>query len=185
MALAAPKLMTFEEFAALNDEGRYELVNGRLEELPVSTPRHSWSEGKIQVMLDPYLEEHEPDAFWGVELDIPTLPYYGRRPDFAYYSAAHCRDRIDWGANRVLGVPTLVAEVLSEDDPGRDLVVKRREYAQVGVEHYWILDPRRKTVLALRSRNGVYETVGEFAGDDVMTSELFPGLEIPLRRLFR
>src|SRR5438046_2465645 len=128
MAEAPPKLLTFREFAHLNSEGRYELVNGQLEELVSPKPRHCWTGGRIFRELDPYLEAHDPDGYWGVELDIPTIPFFGRRPDFAYYTTEDAARGIDMEGNEVLGVPTLVVEVLSPDDETRDLVTKREEY---------------------------------------------------------
>jgi Uma2 family endonuclease len=184
MAQPATKRLTFEQFQEMDLDGRYELVDGELEELVPPRPFHSWTGTRIASELDRYLEAHEPDAFWGVELDIPTIPFFGRRPDFAYYSTADAA-RIDLAANRVLGVPTLVVEVVSEDDEERDTVTKREEYARAGIEHYWIVDPQRRTVLTLVLRGTAYEVAGEFSGEDVLTSTLFPGLALPLARLFR
>jgi len=185
MAEAPPKVLTFEEFAALGLNGPFELVNGRLEELVPFSPLHGWTGGRIFALLDPYLEAHDPDGYWGVELDIPTVPFHGRRPDFVYYSAQDAARRIDLVADRATGVPTLAVEILSEEDAERDLVTKRREYAEAGILHYWILDPKRRSVTTLVLRGDEYQVAAEFSGDAVLTSELFPGLEIPLRRLFR
>jgi Uma2 family endonuclease len=184
MAEPATKRLTFEEFQEMDLDGRYELVDGELEELVPPRPFHSWTGGRLPLELGRYLDEHEPDAFWGVELDIPTIPFFGRRPDFAYYSTVDAA-RIDLAANRVLGVPTLVVEVVSEDDEERDTVTKREEYARAGIQHYWIVDPQRRTVLTLVLRATSYEVAGEFSGPDVLTSALFPGLALPLARLFR
>src|SRR4051794_23571352 len=184
MALPSTKRLTFEQFQEMNLDGGYGLVDGELEELVPPRPFHSWTGGRICSDLDRYLEANEPDGFWGVELDIPTIPFFGRRPDFAYYSAEDAV-RIDLVANRVLGVPTLVVEVVSEDDEERDTVTKREEYARCGIRHYWILDPQRRTALTLALREGQYEVVGKFSGEEVLTSELFPGLAIPLSRSFR
>src|SRR6266581_4733156 len=169
MAQPATKRLTFEEFQEMNLDGRYELVDGQLEELVPPRPFHSWSETRISSELDRYLEVHEPDAFWGVELDIPTIPFFGRRPDFAYYSTVDAA-RIDLAANRVLGVPTLVVEVVSEGDEERDTVTKRQEYARAGIQHYWIVDPQRRAVLILMRRGTAYEVADEFSGDEVLTS---------------
>jgi Uma2 family endonuclease len=184
MAESATRLLTFDEFVDLDLEGRYELVNGQLEELVPPRPLHGWTGVRIPMELGNYLDEHEPEAYYGVELDIPTIPYFGRRPDFAYYATADAT-RIDLDANRVLGVPTLVVEVLSEEDEERDTVTKRKEYALAGIAHYWIADPRRRTVRTLALQGSEYAVAGEFAGKDVLTSALFPGLAIPLKRLFR
>jgi Uma2 family endonuclease len=184
MTQPATQRLTFEEFEELNLNGRYELVDGRLEELVPPRPLHGWTGVRLPAELDRYLGENEPDAFWGVELDIPTIPFFGRRPDFAYYSTADAA-RIDLKRNRVLGVPTLVVEILSEEDEERDMVTKRDEYARAEIAHYWIVDPRQRTVLTLILRDDSYEVAREFSGDDLLTSDLFPGLEIPLSRLFR
>ncbi len=184
MVQSATKRLTFEEFQELDLDGRFELVNGQLEELVPPRPFHSWTGAALPLELGQYLRAHEPEAFWGVELDIPTIPFFGRRPDFAYYSTADAA-RIDLQANRVLGVPTLVVEIVSEDDEERDTVTKREEYARCGIQHYWILDPHQRTALTLALRDAQYEVVGEFSSQGVLTSELFPGLAIPLSRLFR
>ena len=185
MAETAEKLLTFEEFARLNSEGRYELVNGRLEELVPPMPSHGWSGGRIFRLLDEYLEIHDPDGYLGVEVDIPTLPFHGRRPDLVYYSGPVAAQRVDLEADLVTGVPTLAVEVVSPDDEARDTVTKRREYAQVGIPHYWILTPHARTAVTLVLREDRYEVAGSFSGDDTLKSELFPGLDIPLSRLFR
>lgn len=184
MAQTTTQRLTFEAFQGMDLDGRYELVDGHLEELVPPRPLHGWSEGRVFAEFDRYLEVEEPEAFWGVELDIPTIPFFGRRPDFAYYSTADAA-RIDLVANRVLGVPTLVVEVVSEDDEERDTVTKREEYARAGIQHYWIVDPQRRTVLALVLQDTAYAVAGEFSGDAILTSALFPGLELPLARLFR
>jgi len=185
MAGLAEKLLTFEEFALLRLDGPHELVDGRLEKLVRFSPLHSWTSGRIFRELDPYLEARQPGAFWGVELDVPTLPLHGRRPDFVYYSPDDAARHLDFAAERATGAPTLVVEVLSRDDETRDLVTKREEYARAGIAHYWILDPQRRTALTLVLRDGQYEVAGEFSGADTLTRELFPGLAVPLARLFR
>ena len=184
MTQSATQRLTFEEFQEIDLNGRYELVDGELEELVPPRPFHSWTGTRISSELDRYLEANESGAFWGVELDIPTIPFFGRQPDFAYYSTGDAT-RIDLAANRVLGVPTLVAEVVSEEDEARDTVTKREEYARAGIRHYWIVDPQRRTVLTLVLRGTTYEVAGEFSADEVLTSSLFPGLALPLARLFR
>jgi len=185
MAETAVRPLTFEEFVRLDLPGRFELVNGRPEELVSPKPLHAWTGSRIAALLDPYLEQHDPNGYWGVELDIPTIPYHGRRPDFVYYSAADAAQGIDLQKNQVLGIPTLVVEVLSDDDRQRDQVTKREEYAKAGIPHYWLLDPQGRSVRALALQEGRYEAVAEFSGEETLMTPLFPGLQIPLKRLFR
>lgn len=185
MAEIAIQPMTFEEFVALGAEGRYELVAGRREELVSPGLKHGGTIIRLGRMLDAFLEEYDPEGFWGNEFDIPTLPYFGRRPDVAYYSAAAAAASLDIDAERIRGVPTLVVEVVSPDDEKRDLVTKRHEYARVGIKQYWILHPKRRTATILVLQDGEYAVERDFSGDETLTASLFPGLEIPLRRIFR
>ena len=43
-----------------------------------------------------------------------------------------------------------VVEVVSPDDPERDLVHKRRDYAEAAVPEYWIVDPETETITVLK-----------------------------------
>lgn len=185
MSQAAEKFLTFDDLIAANTDGRYELVDGRLEELVSPRPSHSWSELQIAMLVGRYLDAHEPGAFYGVELDIPTLPHFGRRPDFAYHSAEQARRGIDRERDLVTGSPTLVVEVVSPGDQERDTVIKPAEYARTGIPHYWIFDPANSTATLLELKGRTCEMVGEFHRDETVTTSLFPGLEIPLTKVFR
>ena len=69
-----------------------------------------------------------------------------REPDLLFLADANDPRRQDayWtGAD-------LVIEVVSRDDPQRDLVTKRSEYAQAGIPEYWIVDPQTATITVLR-----------------------------------
>ncbi len=185
MSQVAQRPLTFEEFTTVNTENRFELVDGRLEELVAARPLHGWTMTRLSSILDPYLEENCPGGFWGADIDVPTIAFHGRRPDFLFYSAADAAAGITLEHNQVTGRPTLAVEIVSPDDEERDTVIKRREYAQAGIPHYWILDPQQRTAVTLELRGNQYEETGRFTGQERLSSSLFPGLEIPLRRLFR
>ncbi len=175
--------LTFEEFTHLPPNGRRELIAGRVEELMTPLPRHGWTQTSLIGELVAYLNRHDPDGYRGAEVEIPTLPGHGRRPDFVYYGP-EVRSHVDLARNRVVGPPTLAVEILSEGEEDRDRVTKREEYAQAGIPHYWLLDPVQQTVLLLTLTDAQYCVAAEFRRGDTLTSDLFPGLEIPLSRLF-
>lgn len=182
MAQVAPKLLTFQEFTALNSEGRYELVDGRLEELVPPKPLHGWVYLEFIAEIVPYLRQHKLGHYRGGEVDVPTIPLHGRRPDFVYYASDN--PGVDLRSNEVTFPPTLAVEILSEGDEARDLITKRREYARAGIEHYWIIDPAHRSATTLVLDGDQYRVAGEFSVADSLVSDLFPGLSIPLVRLF-
>ena len=73
-----------------------------------------------------------------------------REPDLLMLrdrSDPRCRDRYWLGAD-------LVVEVVSPDDPDRDLIEKRADYAEGGVPEYWIADPARRDDHGAHARGG-------------------------------
>ena len=74
----------------------------------------------------------------------------------------------------------LVIEVVSPDDPQRDLVTKRREYAQAGIPEYWIVDPQSATITVLRLEDASYVEHGVFLHGEVASSPHYPGLQAPV-----
>ena len=82
-----------------------------------------------------------------------------------------CRDDYWLGAD-------LVLEVVSPDDPGRDLVVKRADYAEAGIPEYWIVNPIDETVTVLVLAAAEYRKHGVFRPGQQADSPLLPGFSI-------
>ena len=94
-----------------------------------------------------------------------------REPDLLLLcdrSDPRCQDRFWLGAD-------LVAEIVSPDDPPRDLVVKRADYAEAAIHEYWIVDPPVETVTVLKLAGPDYVEHGVFARGDTATSALPDG----------
>ena len=77
-----------------------------------------------------------------------------------------------------------VLEVVSPDDPARDLVTKRREYAEAGIPEYWIANPRDRTVTVLTLDGDRYAEYGVFAAGATATSALLPGFAVAVDEVF-
>ncbi len=72
----------------------------------------------------------------------------------------------------------LVVEVVSPDDPDRDFVTKRQEYAQARITEYWIVDPQSQTITVLHLEQGTYAEHGAFKRGTTLTSVLLPGCSV-------
>ena len=79
----------------------------------------------------------------------------------------------------------LAIEIISQslEDRERDLVTKRIEYARVGIQEYWIVDPEQETVTVLSLSGDVYSEGDLFGRGDVVTSSLLPELTLPVVEL--
>jgi len=78
----------------------------------------------------------------------------------------------------------LVVEVVSPDDPARDLITKRREYAEAGIPEYWIVNPLDRTVTVLTLADGRYAEHGVFAAGATATSPLLAGFAVAVDEIF-
>ena len=78
----------------------------------------------------------------------------------------------------------LVLEVVSPDDPARDYVVKRGDYAEAGIPEYWIVDPRTETVTVLVLRGDAYGEHGVHGRGETADSSLLEGFGIEVDAIF-
>ena len=111
---------------------------------------------------------------------LQVAPRRFREPDLLLLLDAQDPRR----GNRFWGGADLVMEVVSPDDPQRDLVTKRREYAQAGIPEYWIVNPLDETITVLALRDGTYAEHGIFARGTQATSALIPGFAVAVSDVF-
>lgn len=80
----------------------------------------------------------------------------------------------------------LAMEVVSPDDAKRDLEVKREEYAAAGIQEYWIVDPRDRSIthLVLDQSGQPYTEIGRFVVGDEVESRLLQGLRVNVQAAF-
>ncbi len=129
---------TAGEYAALGvGEQQYELQEGAFMLLPGAPPERMNAVMALAIQL----RVQEPQARFvaGAEVDLEladaSAPGTVRRPDLIAVSAK----APETGLVRAADV-RLVIEVVAPGSARTANVVKRREYADAGIPHYWILD---------------------------------------------
>ncbi len=156
-----------------------EITDGRIEELPMPTETHQLV---LQFLYGAFAAFVKPRGgivlFAAFPLRVREGKY--REPDLLLLldAADSRRANAGWtGAD-------LVLEVVSPDDPARDYVVKRDDYAEAGIPEYWIVDPSIETVAVLTLRNGTYAEHGTFRGGEIATSPLLAGFVVDIAAIF-
>lgn len=77
-------------------------------------------------------------------------------------------------------VPLLAVEVRSPSTAGHDAVLKRREYARLGIGAYWLLDVDVPSLRVLELRGGEYvETAYGASATPVVAERPFPVTVVP------
>ena len=170
-----------ESYLWLTDHGRrlVEFTDGRIEELPLPTFTHQAILSFLHALFRAWLRPRGGVAvFSGLRMRIREGKF--REPDVLLLrdrSDSRCQDRYWLGAD-------LVAEVVSPDDPDRDLVEKRVDYAEAGIAEYWIVDPRDETITVLVLEGGAYVEHAVHARGGVATSPLLEGFTADVAAVF-
>jgi Uma2 family endonuclease len=169
-----------QEYLALNSTRLVEFSHGRLEVLPMPSDKHQAIVGFLYTVFLAALQQLG-GAVRFAPLRLRLWPGKLREPDLMVLLRAGDprRQEIYWtGAD-------LVVEVVSEDDPERDLVTKRLEYAQAGVPEYWIVDPRDDSITVLRLDGQAYQLHGRFVAGDLASSATIAQLSVPVSTAFQ
>ena len=114
-----------------------EFVDGQIEERPVGEYDHaSWQEAIIL-----WFREHAQE--WNVrvkpELRVQVAPTRFRVPDVTVLDRSQPVEQI------ITHPPIAVFEVLSPEDTMTRMMRKLNDYAAMGIQHVWVIDPASKT----------------------------------------
>ena len=156
-----------------------EFTDGRIEVLPTPTERHQVISRFLFLALHPFIRGIGGKVFYApLRLRIRDGKF--REPDLLLVTNAddpRCRNDYWLGAD-------LVMEVVSPDNPDRDLIDKRGDYAEAGIPEYWIVNPLTATVTVLVLSGGEYQEHGVFGPGEQADSPNLPGFSVDVRGLF-
>lgn len=172
---------TEDDYLTLEAEWPIELADGRLEVLPMPTWLHQLLVKFLCAQLEAYVRPRGIGTVAFGPLPVRLRRDRFREPDVIFLSAqrASVIDRYPDGAD-------LVMEVVSDDRESRhrDLVVKRREYAQAGIREYWVVDPAEQQILVLALEGSVYREAGVYRAGQVVPSVLLAGFTVGVDEVF-
>ena len=178
--VTTPKL-TYQDYAALEDDNRYELLDGEL--ILVASPNRDHQEVVMDLgfMMRTFARENDLGRVYLAPFDVLFTDTNVAQPDILFVSRE--REHIVTHAN-VQGAPDLIVEVLSPSSSTRDWRDKRELYAAHGVREYWIVDPANRIVSVLLLRDGVLEIEQTLTGDETATSTVLDGFSVRLDGVF-
>jgi Uma2 family endonuclease len=147
-----------------------EFSDGYIEVLPMPTDKHQAISAYLFSLFLVFV-----NRFGGVAryapLRVRLKPRKFREPDLVFLRSAEDPRR----QNAYWDGADLVIEIVSPDNPKRDLVKKRREYAQAGISEYWIVNPQVERITVLRLEGSRYVEHGAFKRGETATSALLLG----------
>ena len=142
---------TLDDYYALPDERRVELIDGVFYDMSAPAVIHQKILGELFVLFRECADTHEGEcevfvAPCDVRLDCDNKTMV--QPDIFLICHPY-----DLGANALDGAPDLTLEILSPSTRAKDMLLKLHKYQSAGVKEYWIVDPDHDTVLVYDLRN--------------------------------
>lgn len=135
---------TIDDYLALPDEQRVELIDGVIYDMGAPTSFHQLIAGDAFRQISNYIRANQGScvpfiAPTDVQLDCDNRTMV--QPDVLIVC-----DRSKINRLRVFGAPDFVLEVLSPSTKRKDIFVKGEKYRAAGVKEYWVVDPMKETV---------------------------------------
>jgi Uma2 family endonuclease len=170
-----------EEYLWLTDHTTrlVEFSDGFVEVLPMPTDKHQ------SILEFLFLSFHAFISPRGGKVHLATLRLRLRAGRFREPDLLLLLDAKDpRRQNRFWTGADLVLEVVSEDNPERDLIQKRLEYAQAKIPEYWIVNPLTETVLVFRLKGTKYSKAAQYARASRAASPMLPGFSVNVDEVF-
>ncbi len=143
---------TVEDYLALPEERRVELIDGCIYDMGAPTGEHQMIAGDVYRQISNYIIEKGGKCIpfiapTDVQLDCDNKTML--QPDMFII----CEPK-KLVTGRIFGAPDFVVEVISKSTKSRDYGKKLAKYMDAGVKEYWIIDRFKKSIL-------VYDLQGE------------------------
>ena len=164
-----------------DDGNLYEVIDGKLYVSPPPIPQHQSGATELAGYLVRHVRDRNLGRVFLAPIGLVLDDEDGVQPDLVFVDAEHLSII---GPRAIEGAPDLVVEVLSPSTRSRDYGIKMRRYAAAGVPHYRILDPLARSLEEYALGERGYLLAGTYGPGSVFHPQLFPGLEIPVDRLW-
>lgn len=168
-------LWTEQQYLKLTDQTNHlvEFDDGSIEVLPMPTEEHQAMLEYLFFAFRTFIEQLGGKVrFAPLRLQVRAGRF--REPDILLVRDAGDPRR----QNRYWLGADLVVEIVSPDDPERDTVTKRADYAEAGVPEYWIVNPVEATITVLQLAEAAYTEYGVFKRGETARSALLEGLSV-------
>ena len=174
------KLDYSDLLAAPDDGKRYELVQGHLFVTSSPSPLHQRISRRLQRQLEDYFHDRSIGEVFNAPIDLILTHQDVLVPDLVVVTQPqHITKR------GIEGPPLVVVEILSPSTQKQDRGTKAQRYAELDVEHYWIVDPAKQRLECHRLTEGAFRPLIDAAGEMELAHPDWDGLVIDLAALWR
>ena len=175
------KVWTYEDYLRLTDDKRYEVINGRLYEMPAPTTEHQRILREIHTFMWEFVRKAEKGEVFFSPVDVILSDTAVVQPDLIFISG----ERLGIVRERIFGPPDLVVEIVSPSSYGRDRYDKFVLYERYGVKGYWIVLPREKVIEVWCLKDGKYVLHNVAVGSGEVESCVLKGFKVKVEEVLK
>jgi Uma2 family endonuclease len=178
---AKKKKYTLDDYYALPDDQRVELIDGVFYDMGAPSTYHQIVCLELGVMLKNYIKNKGGSCIpiaspVDVQLDCDNKTMV--QPDVLVLC-----DRSKLIKRCIYGAPDFIIEVISKSTKRKDTTIKLSKYIQAGVREFWLVDIEKERVLVYFFESDDYPTI--YGRDDEIPVGIFDGeLKIPMAEVF-
>ncbi len=178
----ATQRWTYEDYLKLDDDKRYEVLEGELLEMPAPSTTHQRLVKRIVMLLDSFVEKKNLGEVFVSPVDVILSDTNVVQPDVVFVSKENSEIVKERG---IFGSPDLVVEVISPSTLKRDTEDKKRIYAKHGVKELWLVFPGERAVEVFTLKNNFYEVCSFGYEEGKVKSCTLKDFELNLGELFK
>lgn len=139
------EITAMEQYKALPDYQRAEVLDGQFHYMATSSRTHRTLQSELTERLSSYVQQKNGDCVVipaPFDVLLSTHPFTLVHPDIMVVCNKH-----KLLETRCCGAPDFIIEIVSPANPADDYIRKLYYYHHYGVHEYWIVDPKRRSVL--------------------------------------
>ena len=145
MPALQPQFITLEQYEALPQDKRVEVFDGMIYDMASPSQIHQAVSMQLSTIINNYiLQKNGSCSIFSAPFDVKLSdhPLIIVQPDIM---VIYDKNKLD--EKRCNGAPDFIIEIVSPGNASDDYIRKLYYYKNYGVREYWIVDPKRKTIM--------------------------------------
>jgi len=175
------KLYTYNDYLAIADDKRYELLDGGLFMVPAPSTFHQNITENLGFILSSFVKKNRMGKVFYAPTDVILADNTAIQPDILFVSKER---KIIIEKRGIFDAPDIVFEIVSPSTFVMDTITKKEIYEKFKVQEFWLVFPEELVIEVFSFENEKYRLHSHAAESGKTSSKLLKGFEVNLKNVF-